>query len=628
MMWVHNRRLVAGLWRSLLVLGICCWLCLGFFLLAGVHAAGVTVRVDSYAELVTALEDHFGEDLTICVTASFTVPSTVELYTDITITADADVVLKKGDSAMFSLAEGSKLTLKGAVTLEGCSSTQAIIICQPGSRLVIGQGVILRNNHTTGPAQGGAVTVTDATCILDGGTIENCGVYNDTAPGQSYGGGAMGGAVRLRASSQGKYPAVFQLRKGCITGCFAYHGGAVAAESLGSKYGAQIMISGGTIDNCLAANGPKLDNASVWGTGSALFLYNQLSQGNRTNTDVTARIQGGTIKNCHSRGGALLAYYHAQSGYGGQYRIHGGTLTADDEYLISIPLSLRTEEAPVVFGGSPTLSGTVLLGKDAIFGLASDFDGILDLFAPDKELSAKVAVALDAQGKETTARNRIAGKVRILDSTGQLRQDLGLVAKGNSYYLAEPDLNATDPTEESTEVTEATTVPTEVTEPTTSPTEVSTPSTQATTAPTEASVPATKPTEVTKPTQATAPATKPTQATTPSAKPTQPATRPATEPTKATTPATTPTVRPTSPGTEVTLPSSQPTEGSVSSLPTQPTGTTAESGQKPQPTSPATEPTGSSPGNREEDPVLVIWWILLILVLVVSAYALLRRKKD
>ena len=460
-------------------------LALCFFLTLPVSTNGAAYYVQSYEELYTALENAQDGDI-IFINGEIKVLQTLSVQADVTISADFPAVLIKCTQTIFKVNNGSALTLAGPLTLQGNTDNDTLILCQGGSSLTLNSGVVLRDNITSGAALGGAVTLYDSQFIMNGGSILHCGCTLTHTPSGEHGGGAMGGAVRLRTSALASQPARFIMKGGSIDGCFAMNGGAVGAENLGSPFGVRVEICGGSIQNCHAAAAEDFYSTSQYGLGSAIFLYNDLSRGNGTVTDALCIMQGGTISNCRSHSRGVLAYYHNQRRYGGQFRLFGGsiynnstsgtTLSAAEGSCIYLGEKVITGEPCLILGSNMQLQDDIYLSGSGLFAVQQDFMGSARVLATGLHASAQIAGSVDRNGNPADALEQVADRLVILSENVALHGSLQTIAQGSGYYLGMSDTQVpsdppeTFPTEPSIP-TPTEPIPTETTQPTFCPTD-------------------------------------------------------------------------------------------------------------------------------------------------------------
>ena len=473
---------------------LCLFTVLALVLSFHVRAAGRVTYATSYEDLYNALEVAADGD-TVFLMADMHIPQPLEITANVTVSAmsGCPVTLTKGSRAMFHVTSGS-LTLAGELTLQGCASTQSIVVCEMGTALTVNSGVVLQDNIVSGKAMGGAVTLFDAVFTMNGGKILSCGVLRSENPSADYGGGAMGGAVRLRTSAGSGSGAKFIMRGGTISSCSAKNGGAIGGENLGSDAGVQVIVSGGSICYCSAE------------CGSAIFLYNRSGISN-----AQAALYGGSIYGCTGQYGVVHAYQKGQQ-YGSQILLSGTKIRDNDDCGVY----LGDLDDCLTLGGNTVLEDPIYLAGSGRFAVSRDFTGKACVYLPNPTNNTFLATA---EGSPT-------GSVLLLDGNGNVHPSLSVVRAGDRYELREVNTEPTVPT-----------VPSESSQPTqpTVPSESTTPPTVPTTAPT---VPTTEP---------TVPTTAPTVPTT---TPTVPTTAP-TSPTIATT---VPTIVPTSPTMATTVP--------------------------------------------------------------------------
>ena len=523
---------------------LCLFTVLALVLSFHVRAAGRVTYATSYEDLYNALEVAADGD-TVFLMADMRIPQPLEITANVTVSAmsGCPVTLTKGSRAMFHVTSGS-LTLAGELTLQGCASTQSIVVCEMGTALTVNSGVVLQDNIVSGKAMGGAVTLFDAVFTMNGGKILSCGVLRSENPSADYGGGAMGGAVRLRTSAGSGSGAKFIMRGGTISSCSAKNGGAIGGENLGSDAGVQVIVSGGSICYCSAD------------CGSAIFLYNRSGISN-----AQAALYGGSIYGCTGQYGVVHAYQKGQQ-YGSQILLSGTKIRDNDDCGVY----LGDLDDCLTLGGNTVLEDPIYLAGSGRFTVSRDFTGKACVYLPNPTNNTFLATA---EGSPT-------GSVLLLDGNGNVHPSLSVVRAGDRYELREVSTEPTVPTvppesshpTQPTEPSESTTPPTV---PTTAPTVPTTEPTVPTTVPTKPTTPPTVPT-----TAPTVPTTVPTVTTTVPTKPTTTPTVPTTAPTVPTTVPTVPTTAPTVPTTTPTVPTTAPTSPTLATtvptiVPTSPT---------------------------------------------------------
>lgn len=441
-------------------------------LLAVLPAAGenYSYRVCSFEELYSALECAGDGDF-IFIEGEITVTQTLSVTADVTISASSPAVLVKGYCPVFQVEKNATLSLAGSLTLQGNSHTDSLILCQPGSELILYSGVTLRDNIVSGPAMGGAVTLYDAAMTMHGGSILNCGCTRTQQPAMEYGAGATGGAVRLRTSSSAATPAKFVMNSGLIDGCFALNGGAIGAENLGSALGVRIEISGGTIQNCISAAATDFDSTSSRGRGSAIFLYTDLSKGSCSVADATAVIRGGTITGCRSDYG-VLAYYYNQRRYGGLFLLSGGTISGNSGSAVSgsfctgicIGEETVTGESCLRLQGSARLLDAIVLLGSGRPEIAEDYSGKAAFYTPTAAEGTVIAGAVTSGGSVGSASDTIAKNLTLLDENANVHTRFDVTAADTCYALGiragdAPAETQPDPSEETAPAVTPETVP-------------------------------------------------------------------------------------------------------------------------------------------------------------------------
>ena len=193
---------------------------------------------------------------------------------------------------------------KNALTIvSGVDNDDAgIIYIWPNSTCHMYDNVTLKN-HKGNNYLGGGVTVEGGTFIMNGGTIENCGIDGGSV---CYGGGV--------GVFNGGY---FEMNGGTIKDCYVISQGNSWQTPWVAGGGvfvlrASFTMNGGTIENCSATNYETSDKFDALGGGVAVITSLEAYYENNKNwgyLDSNFTMNGGTIKDCFSDigGGALAA---------------------------------------------------------------------------------------------------------------------------------------------------------------------------------------------------------------------------------------------------------------------------------------------------------------------------------
>lgn len=174
-----------------------------------------------------------------------------------------------------------------------------IIYIWPDSTCHMYDNVTLKN-HKGNNYLGGGVTVEGGTFIMNGGTIENCGIDGGSV---CYGGGV--------GVFNGGY---FEMNGGTIKDCYVISQGYSWQTPWVAGGGvfvlrASFTMNGGSIEGCTASNYEDSDIFDAFGGGVAVVTSDEAYYENRGYgyLDSNFTMNGGTIKNCSAdvKGGAL-----------------------------------------------------------------------------------------------------------------------------------------------------------------------------------------------------------------------------------------------------------------------------------------------------------------------------------
>ena len=190
---------------------------------------------------------------------------------------------------------------KNALTIvSGVDNDDAgIIYIWPDSTCHMYDKVTLKD-HKGNNYLGGGVTVEGGTFIMNGGTIENCGIDGGSV---CYGGGV--------GVFNGGY---FEMNGGTIKDCYVISQGNSWQTPWVAGGGvfvlrASFTMNGGSIEGCTASNYEDSDIFDAFGGGVAVVTSDEAYYENRGYgyLDSNFTMNGGTIKNCSAdvKGGAL-----------------------------------------------------------------------------------------------------------------------------------------------------------------------------------------------------------------------------------------------------------------------------------------------------------------------------------
>lgn len=259
-------------------------------------------------------------------------------------TCSAGQNVQAWNGAKVILGDGeTSLTLIGSMSEYDNSNPGIFYIVDRNSVGIMNDKVTLKNNITNNHL-GAGVSVQSSTFIMNGGTIENCGVNGGSV---CYGGGV--------AVFNGGY---FEMNDGTIKNCYV--------ESVGSDNGWQVpwvagggvfvcradfTMNGGSIEGCTASNYEDSDSFDAFGGGVAVVTSDEAYFDNNRSfgyLDSNFTMNGGTIKNCSAdvTGGALAVgaayvsisplctqYYGVLSGSNNPgIFLNRGTMTGNDAF--------------------------------------------------------------------------------------------------------------------------------------------------------------------------------------------------------------------------------------------------------------------------------------------------------
>lgn len=326
--------------------------------------------VTVYAEGTTAIDVGSAEDLTAACNTINTNGGTytINLAGDIengsmSITKESAVVTVNGNGHTITnhrnavnVSNGATVNLSGGsstLTLQGSNEADetpvgnddpGLIYVLSGSTCTMSANVTLKN-HKGNHYLGGGVTVEGGTFVMNGGTIENCGIDGGSV---CYGGGV--------AVYNGGY---FEMNGGIIKDCYVQSNGnswQIPWVAGGGVFvcRANFVMNDGVIENCKATNYETSDIVDAIGGGVAVVtsLDGVYDYNNYGYLDSNFTMNGGTIKDCSSDVG-------------------GGALAAGMAYInnreIGTPYSGSGSNNPGVYLNSGTMSGNDSYRGGAIF---------------------------------------------------------------------------------------------------------------------------------------------------------------------------------------------------------------------------------------------------------------------
>ncbi|MFP3090412.1 right-handed parallel beta-helix repeat-containing protein [Treponema sp. TIM-1] len=257
-------------------------------------------------------------------------------------------VLKRLSPGMlFTVGAGVTLTLQN-ITLEGISGNNAPVVkVQSGGKLILGTGVILKGNRSTGDAggiwvNGGELVLNSGAVIKNMKALRGGGVFIDDDGRFTMSGGTIGGEsgegnealVSYSGSGVFVYDGTFTMYGGLIksnrtavshsgggvginVGTFNLHGGTIEGNtSLGDTSGGGVGIVGTT------ANSAALGAFNQYGgtiTGNTAIGYYagggvHLDGGIFTMNGATAVIENNTAEQQYSSGGVYTGFMNVGTG--------------------------------------------------------------------------------------------------------------------------------------------------------------------------------------------------------------------------------------------------------------------------------------------------------------------------
>ncbi len=230
------------------------------------------------------------------------------------------------NGATVNLGDGkSELVIKGynqSHTTESGKEDPGLIYVLSGSTCNMNDKVTLKDRKCNNYL-GGGVSVSGGTFVMNGGTIENCGIDGGSV---CYGGGV--------AVFNGGY---FEMNGGTIKNCYVKSIGNIWQIPFVAGGGvfvncASFKMNGGTIEKCTATNYDSSEKTDAIGGGVAVItsLNSVYDNRNYGHLDSDFTMNGGTIKSCSSTigGGALaagMAYANYEPMLTHAYHPHSGS---------------------------------------------------------------------------------------------------------------------------------------------------------------------------------------------------------------------------------------------------------------------------------------------------------------
>ena len=231
--------------------------------------------------------------------------------------------------------DGTEVSVYNAI-FEGVTTNDnpGVFYAMKEGTIIMNDGVIIRNNEGNN-YMGGGVTVANGKFVMNGGTIENCGVKD--------GSNCFGGGVAVFNGS------IFIMNGGTIKDCYVtntssaqfyapYTAGGGVCVSLFSSF----VFNGGTIEDCYAQGGGAVGG----GVAIQAHLEDYYEYGGQGNVSSNFEMNGGTIKDCSATsvgGGVYAGGYYIRpvpagtvvqtvipEGHTRGIYMNGGTITGND----------------------------------------------------------------------------------------------------------------------------------------------------------------------------------------------------------------------------------------------------------------------------------------------------------
>ena len=322
-----------------------------------VYAEGGVVKTASTAEELTSICEEIntnGGEYTIKLMADINggYIGITKSGADVTVIGNGHTIFNNTtavyaeNGAKIKLGDGqTALTLKADNRIPGDGGVSVdqpgLIYVLSGSTCEMNDRVTLKDRRSNNQL-GGGVSVNGGTFLMNGGTIENCGIDGGSV---CYGGGV--------AVFNGGY---FEMKGGTIKDCYV--------QSVGNSWQtpwvagggvfvcrANFTMNGGTIENCSATNYETSEKIDALGGGVAVItsldgVYDYNGYGY---LDSNFTMNGGIIKGCTSEigGGALAA----------------GLWYVDNKAIAAQEATVHGSDNPGIF-----LNGGAMTGNDSSMG--------------------------------------------------------------------------------------------------------------------------------------------------------------------------------------------------------------------------------------------------------------------
>ena len=333
--------------------------------------------IDQAAGTETTDDDTITISKDIKLSKGIVVPSTTEKTADSTEESsstetktslpkkDINITIKPADgrnftiytvdvsSPMFTVPQGSTLTIDGDLTLTGSNKSSSALICGNGGNVVINNGTL--KNVTTanqnGASSKGAVVMNGGNLTMTGGSIEknHLSTGEGNAPVVLKNGAKMDLSGGTISSNEGSYNGAggVLIDTGCSmtmsggtigsvddpkTGNSAWRGGGVAVrggDTIDSSTASTFIMSGGTIGYNKVN---KQDDEEECG-GAGVYIEGNASAVVKDKASITHNIAKGTGMG----GGVATGCADPNEGYlptsaGGAFLLDGGSITGNHAY--------------------------------------------------------------------------------------------------------------------------------------------------------------------------------------------------------------------------------------------------------------------------------------------------------
>jgi hypothetical protein len=321
--------------------------------------ASVTADVESYAELIEALDDDTIDRINVI--ESFTLEDHVTIDREVVIASDDSCVITMDElvdelpeAHSFIVADGGDLTVGGNLTLAGVgpgafTSPIGIVQVDTGGSFTLAGGAIEAEGYSDGEVElpGLGICVNGGDAIISSGVIyASCGVLVNS------GALTFSGTAELEADDIGVY---------VFGGAAAISGGQIDADYGVAVAGGTVTI-GGTAGIFAGETGVRAeDGSTVVISGEAYIAGDDTGvyvEGGTATIGGEAAVEGDN--GVHVEGGtAVIGGEAAVAGNTGVY-VEGGTATIGDYASVEGNTGVHVE------GGAATIGGTAEINADSI----------------------------------------------------------------------------------------------------------------------------------------------------------------------------------------------------------------------------------------------------------------------